>query len=68
MTRKHYVALADILHANYRAAEAADTGVGSTSTCHRALVRQVAYDLCRYLATENPRFSEPKFLAACLEK
>lgn len=66
MSRKHYIQVAKIVNANYEAAKAADgTCPAVGGDCHRALVRQVAYDLARYFHSDNPRFQPGTFLAAC---
>ena len=64
MSRKHYEALAEIVHRSAKAAESADRFAGDMGE-HCAMVRQLAYELSRYLSSTNARFSESKFLAAC---
>ena len=65
MTRKNYIALAKIIRWNMAAAADVDRLSHNGADCNRALLRQVAYDICRYAAAESPRFQQAKFLADC---
>ena len=70
MSRKHYVALAHILCRNMIASQVADDADAKdaklpTGHYHRALVRQLAYDIATYCASDNANFNRDRFLEAC---
>ena len=64
MGKKDYLALAAIIQRNLVAARACDA-YRAHGDVHQSLMRQVAYDICRYCASRNARFKESIFLVAC---
>jgi hypothetical protein len=65
MTKKDYIALANIIKKNTVETELA--GQYSESNCYRLdlPVKQFMNDLCRLLKSDNPHFDEDKFRKAC---
>ena len=55
MSKKHYIAIADILRAAYQGAPTPET---------RAIVRGLASDLAELIASENAAFDMVRFLTA----
>ena len=56
MSKKDYVAIAANIKENYIAANSVDS---------RDAIREVAFDLTKAFAADNPRFDRVKFLVAC---
>lgn len=64
-SKKLYVAVASIIAAAYRKAETdPDMGLGAKGGAGVAL-REVAVELAREFAADNPRFDTNRFLTAC---
>jgi len=53
MTKKHYEAIAAIINAAYTA----ESDIG--------IIKDIAYPLADYFATDNKNFNRTRFLAAC---
>ena len=66
MNGRDFAGLAAIVKQNMAAARSADKfREYADGDCHRALVRQVAYDVSRFCASRSERFCEADFLEAC---
>jgi hypothetical protein len=64
LSRKHYKALAGVIKAAYEEAAASSTDVEERMYTQGI---NFAYDrMVEYLASDNPRFNEEKFHAACV--
>ena len=64
LSRKHYKALAGVIKASYEEAAASSTDVEERMYTQGI---NFAYDrMVEYLASDNPRFNEEKFHAACV--
>lgn len=56
-TRRHYVAVAEIIARRYRSFD--------PGTDDRWTIDWIADDFCELFAGDNPRFKRERFLAAC---
>ena len=64
MTKKDYELIADILD-NYSSYDKFRRCSVSTAVVASMIVCEVALDLAKAFAKDNPRFNEDKFLRAC---
>lgn len=53
MTKKHYIAIATIINDAY------------TAESDMGIIKDIAYPLADYFATDNKLFNRERFLAAC---
>ena len=61
MSKKHYVAIAEIIRQERETVESDDKILCGMENTSRAL----AWNLANYFASENPRFDTVRFLKAC---
>jgi hypothetical protein len=61
MSKKDYAAIAKILN------EELNRKVLKDAYAREHCVERIAYDLCDYLKSDNPKFNESNFMEACLK-